>query len=186
MVLHEVEIQAKTLQEHSYDKGEGVQQGGGFVPSSVLRGSELEQVWFSVNGGVQKSVAHISEPMKRIAVSLYQYLEQPNSAGKVSFEQLVMKVVPGITKRDYLKFQEWIQEEKRVEERCIANYKDPRVENKEKAQKKDLNFNQIKDYLYIFTLLDKDNDGLLSIEDMKRSMGIVFSMSQIEAYFRKY
>jgi hypothetical protein len=50
-----------------------------------------------------------------------------------------------------------------MEDKCVLNYKDTFSSRKDSMTKKELSFNQIKDYLYIFTLLDKDNDGLLSL-----------------------
>lgn len=86
-----------------------------------------------------------------------------------------MRVIPGITKNDYARFNQWIEEEKEMEQRCVVNYKDNFSITRDKQQKKELNFNQIKDYLYIFTLMDRDNDGLLSLDDLKKSMGNVFT-----------
>lgn len=41
--------------------------------------------------------------------------------------------------------------------------------------KKELSFNQIKDFLYIFTFYDKDNDGLLSFDEFKQILSKAFT-----------
>jgi Ca2+-binding EF-hand superfamily protein len=63
-----------------------------------------------------------------------------------------------------------------------VNYKDKHaIARKEKSQvKKELNFSQIKDYLYIFTQLDKDSDGYLTLDEIKQAFSASFSNNYLE------
>ena len=123
--------------------------------------------------------------MKRIAVSLYNFLDQDND-NRVSFEQLMYRTIPGLRAQDYQVFEGWIREERDKETKCVLNYRDHNMAKNCQVINKELNFTQIKDFLYIFTLLDKDNDGLLSFEEMRDAFKDQFSQSQIENYFDRY
>lgn len=68
----------------------------------------------------------------------------------------------------------------------MVNYKDQNSSRRVHNHAKELNFTQIKDFLYIFTQLDKDNDGLLSLEEVKEAFGNGYSPQQIENYFTEH
>jgi len=69
--------------------------------------------------------------------------------------------------RDFKIFKEWISEEKRLKQKCIINYKDPKSGRSDQFLKREVNFTQVKDFLFIFTMLDKKNEGLLTLGDLK-------------------
>lgn len=105
-----------------------------------------------------KSVQNSSH-LKRIAVSLYNYLDK-DGKGEVSFEQMLYRITPGATKRDITKMLKWIKEEEQTQAKGVINYKLPKYVVK--RDKRTLTFNQIKDFLHIFVELDDDHSNTLS------------------------
>eukprot|EP00347_Sterkiella_histriomuscorum_P012318 403369049 len=126
-----------------------------------------------------------SELMKRLSISLYSFLDKDGD-NKVSFEQLLQRTIPGMTPLHYQIFQKWIDEENLKEQKSMVNYKDQNASRKVQSHAKELNFNQFKDFLYIFTQLDKDSDGLLSLDEVKQAFANAYSPQQIEKYFEMY
>jgi len=98
----------------------------------------------------------------------------------------MFKVIPGLTMRDFKIFKEWISEEERLKQKCIINYKDPKSGRSDQFLKREVNFTQVKDFLFIFTMLDKKNEGLLTLGDLKRLFAKSHSEAQIEELFKKY
>ncbi|CDW75685.1 ef hand family protein [Stylonychia lemnae] len=126
-----------------------------------------------------------SELMKRLALSLYTFLDKDGD-NKVSFEQLLYRTIPGMTNVHYKIFQKWINDEIIKEQKCMVNYKDQNSQRYDTNHAKELNFTQIKDFLYIFTQLDKNNDGMLSLDEVKGAFSGAFTPQQMEQYFQEY
>jgi hypothetical protein len=98
----------------------------------------------------------------------------------MSFRKMLKKSIPGASKVQLDKMIEWVRKEEEIIERGVMNYtgyslelsglkmfKMPKYLNSRPKGNKNITFRQIKDYLHIFSGLDKDNDLMLTFEDFK-------------------
>ncbi len=99
---------------------------------------------------------------------------------------MMFKLIPGILKKHYMVFMAWINDENALKQQCVINYKDRLEAARDSVTKKEVNFIQIKDFLYMFTLLDTDGDGLLTLEELIDAFHPSFSVQFIEEAFEKY
>ena len=54
-----------------------------------------------------------SNTLKRIAVSLFNYLDK-NKSGKVSFETMLKKITPGAKKDNIQKMMDWVKQDEDI------------------------------------------------------------------------
>ena len=85
-----------------------------------------------------KSVSGSSH-LKRIAVSLFKYLDKTNK-GKITFEQMLERVIPAARDEDIARMIAWVDEEEDIINRGIVNYKLPRFAKVKEKHAKNLNF----------------------------------------------
>jgi len=124
--------------------------------------------------------------LKRVAVSLFNFLDK-NSDGCVSFLELLHKLAPGAKKCDIDTMMGWIEEENKIHEKAQSNYKMiTKIRVAKLKQKKRITFKQIKDFLHIFVLYDKNGDGKLTVKELKEALRPTFSVKEIEQMFEKY
>ena len=110
-----------------------------------------------------------SSHLKRIAVSLFTYLDSSKS-GKVNFETMLAKITPGANKDNIKYMLGWIKEEEKISkfllsnylvERAVINYKMPQYMKKAPKLNQKLGFKHLRDFLHIFVDLDRNHDGYL-------------------------
>jgi len=81
-----------------------------------------------------------SDHLKRIAVSLFNYLDKDQN-GFLNFEEMLYKIIPGATRDNVNKMMNWVKEEDEITDKALHNYKMPQLLNIKKTNKKVLTFN---------------------------------------------
>lgn len=131
--------------------------------------------------------------MKRVAVSLFNYLDSKgngrimvtDSLGKVTLEEMLLKMAPGATKADLEKLMSWVESAQKVRSKAQLHYRNVMMSKNQGSLEMSVGFKQIKDFIHIFAMYDTDKDGLLNQEDFQRAYSKSFSALEIEKLFQK-
>lgn len=102
----------------------------------------------------------------------------------LSFEEMLLKIIPGVSKESLGRMMAWIKEEEKIHEKAVLNYKMPQVGSQlKKAAKKMLSFQQMRDYIHIFVNNDRNLDGMLSVDEFRKGFERVMTSKQINDLF---
>lgn len=88
---------------------------------------------------------------------------------------MIYRVIPGARKEDIDWMLKWIEEEEDTIWKGVVNYKLPKYEIKKDKTAKQLNFNQVKDFLHIFVDLDDDCSNSLEMSEVFNHFRLVLT-----------
>lgn len=64
-------------------------------------------------------------------MSLFNFLDKDQN-GKLTFEEMLYKIIPGASKEHVNKMMSWVKEEEEVSEKALLNYRMPQVNTNKK------------------------------------------------------
>ncbi|KAL4430203.1 hypothetical protein ABPG74_014762 [Tetrahymena malaccensis] len=122
--------------------------------------------------------------MKRVTASLFNFLDS-DQKGMVSFEQLLVKLYPSLTKNNLKLINTWI---KQYIKTFSAENKDLLMEKDEKVikRKRVLPRTALKRIKEVFNHLDEDQKGYITQEDLKQQFTYGYTTKEIDEIFEKH
>lgn len=93
-------------------------------------------------------------------------------------------MAPGATKADLDKLMSWVDSAQKIRSKAQLHYRNVMMSKNQGSMEMSVGFKQIKDFIHIFAMYDKDKDGLLNLEDFKRSYSSSFTALEIENLFK--
>ncbi|CAK64368.1 unnamed protein product (macronuclear) [Paramecium tetraurelia] len=125
--------------------------------------------------------------MKRVTASLYNYLDSKQK-GFVTFDQLMLKLYPSLTKLQLEIINNWIKQYNEVFSKSSKESIELEVlknnDTKQLKRKRVLPKSSMIRIKQIYDLIDQDNKGYISLEDLKKTFTYGFTGKEVEDLFR--
>ena len=90
---------------------------------------------------------------------------------------MLKKLAPGSSKSDLKKLMKWVEHAQYIRSKAQLHYRNVLISKSTGKMEMSVGFKQIKDFVHIFALYDKDKDGFLTYDDIKLAYSNSFTVS---------
>ena len=115
--------------------------------------------------------------LQRISESLFRQFDG-DASGSITFDELLVKTFRGLSQRQLTTVLQWVTA---WEAQHYMKLSLPQVTRKHPPS-----IRTLQEFQTLFHLYDTNKDGMLSPEELKEGLKHMFSLSDIEAMFKKY